>query len=49
MHTGEEQAMVELPSYKSMLGNGGESLALLSFPLKKLQKEKQTSIPAEGI
>lgn len=40
--------MAELPSHKSMLGNGGESLAFLSFP-QRLQKRKQTKAPAEGI
>lgn len=40
--------MAELPSCKSMLGNGGESLTFLSFP-QRLQKRKQTKIPAEEI
>lgn len=40
--------MAELPSHKSMLGNGGESLEFLSFP-QRLQKRKQTKTPAEGI
>lgn len=40
--------MAELPSCKSMLGNGGESLTFLPFP-QRLQNRKQTKIPAEEI
>lgn len=43
-----DQGMAELPSCKSMLGNGGESLTFLPFP-QRLQNRKQTKIPAEEI
>ena len=44
----EDEAVAEPASHKSMLGNVGESLAFLSFP-QRLQRRKQTQIPAEGI